>query len=95
MHGQMSKSWSPDAKVLHYSILYAVSLQDHNLFYQKLHHSILVLYTIDSIYLVDILNSRLYMERIQGSTVKEILRVWRQGGKSFKVLMMTTHHFPN
>ena len=39
---------------------------------------------MDSIYLVDMLNSRLYMERIQGSTVKEILRASRQGGKFFE-----------
>lgn len=39
---------------------------------------------MDSIYLVDMLNNRLYMERIQGTTIKEILRASLQGGKFFE-----------
>ena len=34
----------------------------------------------DSIYLVDQVNKRLYMERIAGNTVKDILKVNSSGG---------------
>jgi hypothetical protein len=37
---------------------------------------------LNSIYLVDQVNSRLYMERIAGSTAKDILKACPSGGES-------------
>jgi hypothetical protein len=46
------------------------------------HNNHVVSSVFDSIYLVDQLNSRLYMERIAGSTAKDILKACPSGGES-------------
>lgn len=81
MHGEMQESWSAHSKVIFVIFFLLQTLVMVFITTDELIDNV-ISSVLNSIYLVDQVNSRLYMERIAGRTAKEILKACPSGGES-------------